>query len=79
MHTLYDSIESSQDVTVITGKQNVTTSWRMLEMAARHSWFVLEWYPEGQKLEELRWTRLNRETNHAVITGETVFEVNLKW
>lgn len=50
---------------------SVTISWRKPETARQHAVHVVEWYPEGHKLEELRWIRLGRNDNHAVITGGT--------
>ncbi|XP_070765147.1 interleukin-12 receptor subunit beta-2 [Enoplosus armatus] len=53
---------------------NHTISWRMAETAPLHAGYVVEWYPEGHKLEELRWLRLGRNDNHTVITGLKPFE-----
>lgn len=62
-----------QDVVrqVTADNHSVTISWRKHDTAPLHSAYVLEWYPEGHKLEELRWIRLGRKDNHAVITGGT--------
>ncbi|XP_044056741.1 interleukin-12 receptor subunit beta-2 [Siniperca chuatsi] len=61
-----------QDVQVTAG--NHTISWSKPETAPLHAAYVVEWYPEGHKLEELRWVRLGRNENHAVITGIKPFE-----
>ncbi|KAG7513647.1 interleukin-12 receptor subunit beta-2-like [Solea senegalensis] len=61
---------SSHDVKVKVDNSNVTISWRKGESAAPPvSFYVVEWYPEGQRLEELRWMRLDSDSMHAVITG----------
>lgn len=31
--------------------------------------YVVEWFPEGHKLEELRWIRLGTNDSRALITG----------
>nr|XP_019936527.1 PREDICTED: interleukin-12 receptor subunit beta-2-like [Paralichthys olivaceus] len=66
--------KSSQDVQVTTGNHNVTISWRKPETALLPASYVVEWYPKGQKLEELRWVRLGGNDDHAVITGVKPFE-----
>nr|XP_046246522.1 interleukin-12 receptor subunit beta-2 [Scatophagus argus]XP_046246523.1 interleukin-12 receptor subunit beta-2 [Scatophagus argus] len=53
---------------------SVTISWRKPETAPRHTAYVVEWYPEGHKLEELRWVRMGRNENHAVLIGIQPFE-----
>ncbi|XP_034440081.1 interleukin-12 receptor subunit beta-2 isoform X1 [Hippoglossus hippoglossus] len=68
------SAKSSQDVQVTTGNHNVTISWREPETALLPASYVVEWHPEGQKLEELRWVRLGGSDDHAVITGIKPFE-----
>ncbi|XP_078115485.1 interleukin-12 receptor subunit beta-2 [Sander vitreus] len=68
--------EPPQDVVrqVTADNHSVTISWRKHDTAPLHSAYVLEWYPEGHKLEELRWVRLGRKDNHAVVTGIKPFE-----
>lgn len=61
--------KSSQDVRVTAGDRNVTISWRTPGTAPPLASYVVEWYPEGQKMEELGWVRLGRRDDHAVITG----------
>ncbi|XP_032381522.1 interleukin-12 receptor subunit beta-2 [Etheostoma spectabile] len=61
--------EHHQDVQVTAGNHSVAISWRKHDTAPLRSAYVLEWYPEGHKLEELRWVRLGRNQNHAVVTG----------
>ncbi|KAA8590054.1 hypothetical protein FQN60_013419 [Etheostoma spectabile] len=60
--------EHHQDVQVTAGNHSVAISWRKHDTAPLRSAYVLEWYPEGHKLEELRWVRLGRNQNHAVVT-----------
>ncbi|XP_053285862.1 interleukin-12 receptor subunit beta-2 [Pleuronectes platessa] len=72
--THHTKAKSSQDVQVTTGIHNVTISWREPETALLPASYVVEWYPEGQKLEELRWVRLGGSEGHAVITGIKPFE-----
>ncbi|XP_076578979.1 interleukin-12 receptor subunit beta-2 [Chaetodon auriga] len=61
-------------VQVTKGNHSVTISWRKPETAPQHAAYVVEWYPEGHKLEELRWVRLGLNDNHTVITGVKPFE-----
>ncbi|XP_073332771.1 interleukin-12 receptor subunit beta-2 [Pagrus major] len=56
------------------GNHSVTISWRKPETAPPHAAYVVEWYPEGHKMEELRWVRLSRNDNQAVITGIQPYE-----
>ncbi|XP_077390450.1 interleukin-12 receptor subunit beta-2-like [Festucalex cinctus] len=63
----YRAVASAQlDVKVKTHKHDVALWWNQSERAASH---VVEWYPEGLKLQELHWLRLGAEDRHAVITG----------
>ncbi|KAM7012032.1 interleukin-12 receptor subunit beta-2 [Tautogolabrus adspersus] len=66
MHT---RAEPTQDVHVTADSQSVAISWREPQTAPLHAEYVVEWYPEGYKQEELRWVRLGRNDNHFVITG----------
>lgn len=50
---------------------SVTISWRKPETAPGHAAYVVELYPEGYKLEELRWVRVSRKDTRTVITGGT--------
>lgn len=50
-------------------EHSVSISWRKFETARQQAGFVVEWYPEGHKPEELRWVRLGRKDSSAVITG----------
>ncbi|XP_077440549.1 interleukin-12 receptor subunit beta-2 [Vanacampus margaritifer] len=54
------------DVKVKAREHDVALWWNQSEGAAAH---VLEWYPEGLKLQELQWLRLGAENRSAVITG----------
>ncbi|CAK6955179.1 interleukin-12 receptor subunit beta-2 [Scomber scombrus] len=66
--------EPPQDVQVMTNNHSVTISWSKPETALLPAAYVVEWYPEGHKLEELRWDKLSRNDYHAVITGVNPFE-----
>ncbi|XP_033477219.1 interleukin-12 receptor subunit beta-2 [Epinephelus lanceolatus] len=66
--------EPPQDVQVSADSQSVTISWRKPDTAPLDAVYVVEWYPEGHKLEELRWVRLGRNDNHAVVTDIKPFE-----
>lgn len=70
----HTTAKSSQDVRVTAGDRNVTISWRTPGTAPPLASYVVEWYPEGQKMEELGWVRLGRRDDHAVITGLKPFE-----
>ncbi|XP_054458660.1 interleukin-12 receptor subunit beta-2 [Anoplopoma fimbria] len=63
-----------KDVKVTADNRSVTISWRKHVAAPLHAAYVVEWYPEGHKLEELRWVRLGRNDNHTVVTGIQPFE-----
>ncbi|XP_070689061.1 interleukin-12 receptor subunit beta-2 [Pempheris klunzingeri] len=63
-----------QDVQVTANNHSITISWKKPETAPQHTAYVVEWYPEGHKLEELRWVRLGRNDSHAVITDAKPFE-----
>ncbi|KAK5870005.1 hypothetical protein PBY51_024672 [Eleginops maclovinus] len=65
-------LKSFQDVHVAAENLSVTLSWRKPDSAARQS--LVEWFPEGLKLEELRWVRLGSNENHVVITDVNPFE-----
>ncbi|XP_075943613.1 interleukin-12 receptor subunit beta-2 [Anarhichas minor] len=67
-------LQPPQDVQVNADNHSVTISWRKHDTAPPHAVYVVEWYPEGNKLEELRWVRLGRNDNHAVLTGIKPFE-----
>ncbi|XP_029285739.1 interleukin-12 receptor subunit beta-2 [Cottoperca gobio] len=64
--------QSPEDMHVTVDR--VTISWRKHDTAPRHAVYVVEWYPEGHKLEELRWVKLGRNDNHTVVTGIKPFE-----
>ncbi|XP_020509157.1 interleukin-12 receptor subunit beta-2 [Labrus bergylta] len=66
MHT---RAKPTQDVNVTADNQSVAISWRNPEAAPVPAEYVVEWYPEGYKQEELQWVRLGRNDNHFVITG----------
>ncbi|XP_026201283.1 interleukin-12 receptor subunit beta-2 [Anabas testudineus] len=66
--------EPPQDVRATQGNHSVTISWRKPETAPPPVACVVEWYPEGRKLEKLRWVRLSGSDSHAVITDMKAFE-----
>lgn len=43
--------------------------WRKAETAEQTAGYVVEWYPEGNKLEELQWIRLGSNESHVLLTG----------
>lgn len=49
---------------------NHTISWSKPETTLLSA-YVVEWYPKGHKLEELRWVRLGSNDKHTVMTGGT--------
>ncbi|XP_036971810.1 interleukin-12 receptor subunit beta-2 [Acanthopagrus latus] len=54
------------------GNHSVAISWR--NRGTAHAAYVVEWYPQGHKMEELRWVRLSRADHQAVITGIQPYE-----
>uniref|UniRef100_A0A3B5LMY2 Interleukin 12 receptor, beta 2a n=1 Tax=Xiphophorus couchianus TaxID=32473 RepID=A0A3B5LMY2_9TELE len=56
------------DVQVTAGNHTVAISWRKAEAAPAYS--VVEWYPEGHMLDELRWARLDGNENFVTVTGK---------
>ncbi|XP_041646819.1 interleukin-12 receptor subunit beta-2 isoform X2 [Cheilinus undulatus] len=65
--TRHRKAKPPQDVHFSANNQSVAISWGKLETASLHADIVVEWYPEGNKQEDLRWARLGRN-NHLVIT-----------
>uniref|UniRef100_I3J319 Interleukin 12 receptor, beta 2a n=1 Tax=Oreochromis niloticus TaxID=8128 RepID=I3J319_ORENI len=59
---------------VTANNSNITISWTKPETAPPPTAYVVEWYPDGNKLEELRWVRLGENENHAVISDVQPFE-----
>ncbi|CAN9500601.1 unnamed protein product [Ophioblennius macclurei] len=57
-----------QDVRVKQNNNSITIYWRAAETAPLPTGYVVEWYPQGHKLEELRWVRLSRNNNHFLIS-----------
>ncbi|KAM9358033.1 interleukin-12 receptor subunit beta-2 [Symphorus nematophorus] len=72
--THHTEVESLEVVHVPADNHSVSISWRKPQTAPQHVAYVVEWYPEGYKLEELQWVRLGRNDNRAVITGMKPFE-----
>ncbi|XP_061682287.1 interleukin-12 receptor subunit beta-2 isoform X2 [Syngnathoides biaculeatus] len=50
-------------------ENGVALWWGRAERAAPPTAHIVEWYPEGLKLQELHWLRLNGEARQAVIQG----------
>lgn len=63
-----------QDVQVTQSSSNVAISWRRPGTAPSPTGYVVEWFPQGRRLEELRWVRLGRGDNHTLITDMRPFE-----
>ncbi|XP_061539107.1 interleukin-12 receptor subunit beta-2 isoform X2 [Phycodurus eques] len=57
------------DVQVKADEHGVALWWRQAERATAPTAHVVEWYPDGLKLQELHWLRLNGEARQAVIKG----------
>uniref|UniRef100_H3C5H0 Interleukin 12 receptor, beta 2a n=1 Tax=Tetraodon nigroviridis TaxID=99883 RepID=H3C5H0_TETNG len=55
------------------GEHNATIYWSKAGSAGQQG-YVVEWYPEGRKLEALQWLRLGSQHSHALITGLEPFE-----
>nr|XP_040040959.1 interleukin-12 receptor subunit beta-2 isoform X1 [Gasterosteus aculeatus aculeatus] len=64
-----------QDVHVTgAGDHSVCISWRRPDSSPLLAAYVVEWYREGNKMEDLQWVRLGRDDNHTVVTGLKPFE-----
>ncbi|KAM4549445.1 interleukin-12 receptor subunit beta-2 isoform 1-T1 [Odontesthes bonariensis] len=72
MTTLRTKAKHLRDVQATSGHNNITISWRKPETAP--AMYLLEWYPVGHMLEELRWVRLDKNVNGAVLTDIKPFE-----
>ncbi|XP_063322982.1 interleukin-12 receptor subunit beta-2 [Pelmatolapia mariae] len=66
--------KSPSNLQVTANNSNITISWTKPETAPSPTAYVVEWYPDGNKLEELRWVRLGENKNHAVISDVQPFE-----
>ncbi|XP_014842482.1 PREDICTED: interleukin-12 receptor subunit beta-2-like [Poecilia mexicana] len=64
MTTRHTTAKPILDVQVTAENHTVAISWRKAETAPTH--YVVEWYPEGHVLDELRWARL--DGNEIVVT-----------
>lgn len=71
MSTLPFSEKPFEVVHKTASNHSITISWRKVETAKQHAAYVVEWYPDGPNLEELRWIRLDRNDSHVLITGRT--------
>uniref|UniRef100_A0A3Q1GX05 Interleukin 12 receptor, beta 2a n=1 Tax=Acanthochromis polyacanthus TaxID=80966 RepID=A0A3Q1GX05_9TELE len=67
-------VKPTADVSVSTGNYSITISWRKAETAPLPAGYVVEWYPEGRQLQELRWVKLDKNENQTVISGIKAFE-----
>lgn len=63
-----------QDVHVTQRNGSVAISWRTPENAPVPTGYVVEWYPRGCRLEEVRWLRLGSRDNRALISDLRPFE-----
>ncbi|KAG7233972.1 hypothetical protein INR49_028686, partial [Caranx melampygus] len=66
--------QSSRYMQVSAANHSVSISWREAETTPLPAEYIVEWYPVGLKMEELRWMRLDRSEKHAVITDIRPFE-----
>lgn len=68
-------VKPAPDVRVSTGNDSITISWRKAGTAPLlPTGYVVEWYPEGRQLQELRWVKLNKNEKQTVISGIKAFE-----
>ncbi|XP_034532587.1 interleukin-12 receptor subunit beta-2 [Notolabrus celidotus] len=67
--TKHTKAKPPQDVHVTADNHSVAISWRKPVTAPEQAEYIVEWYREGYKLEELRWVRLGKKNNQFVITG----------
>ncbi|XP_054900098.1 interleukin-12 receptor subunit beta-2 [Poeciliopsis prolifica] len=72
MTTRHTSAKPILDVQVTPGNHTVAISWRKAETAPAYS--VVEWYPEGHVLDELRWARLDGNENFLTVTDINPWE-----
>lgn len=63
-----------QDVRVAQSNGSVAVSWRTPEKAPVPTGYVVEWYPRGRRLGEVRWLRLGRHDSRALISDLRPFE-----
>ncbi|KAF7665254.1 hypothetical protein LDENG_00149550 [Lucifuga dentata] len=63
-----------QHVHVIISNNSVAISWRKPGTALTPTGHVVEWHPEGHKLDELQWVRVGGDENHVTVTGIKPFE-----
>ncbi|XP_038572258.1 interleukin-12 receptor subunit beta-2 [Micropterus salmoides] len=68
----HTKVRHPQDVLTVT-VDNHTISWSKPETTLLSA-YVVEWYPKGHKLEELRWVRLGSNDNHTVMTDIKPYE-----
>uniref|UniRef100_A0A3P9NFD0 Interleukin 12 receptor, beta 2a n=1 Tax=Poecilia reticulata TaxID=8081 RepID=A0A3P9NFD0_POERE len=68
MTTRHTTAKPILDVQVTAENHTVAISWRKAETAPAH--YVVEWYPQGHMLDELRWARLDGNENVVTLTGE---------
>uniref|UniRef100_A0A3Q4IAG5 Interleukin 12 receptor, beta 2a n=1 Tax=Neolamprologus brichardi TaxID=32507 RepID=A0A3Q4IAG5_NEOBR len=66
--------KSPNNLQVTANNSNITISWTKPETAPPPTTYVVEWYPDGNKLEKLRWVRLGENENHAVISDVQPYE-----
>lgn len=67
-------VKPTPDVRVSAGNYSITISWTKAETAPLPTGYVVEWYPEGRQLQELRWVRLGKNEEQIVISDIKAFE-----
>ncbi|XP_076009180.1 interleukin-12 receptor subunit beta-2 isoform X2 [Genypterus blacodes] len=63
-----------EGVHAMTSSNTVSIYWRKPETAFLPAGYVVEWHPEGHKLDELQWVRVGGSENHVIITDMKPFE-----
>ncbi|XP_008296047.1 interleukin-12 receptor subunit beta-2 [Stegastes partitus] len=73
--TRHTKVKHAQEVHVSAGNYSIAISWRKPKTAPLlPAGYVVEWYPEGHQLQELRWLKLDKNDNQTVISGINAFE-----
>ncbi|XP_029002024.1 interleukin-12 receptor subunit beta-2 [Betta splendens] len=70
----YTEAQPPQNVRVTRGERGVAIYWTKPVTAPLPVAYLVEWYPAGHKMEELRWVRLSGNDRHVVITDMKAFE-----
>ncbi|XP_028260511.1 interleukin-12 receptor subunit beta-2 [Parambassis ranga] len=72
--TQHSEAEPLDNVHVSADNSSITISWTKPESAPSPAAYVVEWYPVGHKLAELRWVKVGKDDNHTVISDVKPFE-----